>query len=62
VVESLDVDFEGKPLKLTISIGIAALDPDHALMAEDLVKQADGFLYEAKKAGRNRVASARKNS
>ncbi|MFH1017525.1 MAG: GGDEF domain-containing protein [Pseudomonadota bacterium] len=58
VVEALDVEFEGTLLKITISIGVAALDPDHALMADDLVKQADGFLYEAKKTGRNRVCSA----
>ncbi len=59
VVEALEVEFEGKALKVTISIGIAALDSDHPMMAEELVKRADGFLYEAKKAGRNRVCSAR---
>jgi diguanylate cyclase (GGDEF)-like protein len=58
-VEEMAVEHEGKTLKFTISLGVATLDPDHAITAEDLLRQADRFLYAAKEGGRNRVASAR---
>jgi diguanylate cyclase (GGDEF)-like protein len=41
----------------TVSIGIAVL-PDHAATVPDLVAASDAALYEAKTAGRNRVACA----
>ena len=41
---------------VTVSIGIAAVPPTLDHSAEDLVKIADGQLYEAKREGRNRVA------
>jgi diguanylate cyclase (GGDEF)-like protein len=44
---------------VTISIGVAALAPEERSSLEDpgltLVRRADGFLYEAKARGRNRV-------
>jgi diguanylate cyclase (GGDEF)-like protein len=43
---------------VTISIGVAALDPDDVHAAETLVGQADAALYRAKAAGRNRVEIA----
>jgi diguanylate cyclase (GGDEF)-like protein len=42
---------------VTISIGVAAILPTPYDLAEDLLRQADEHLYEAKRAGRNRVAS-----
>lgn len=42
---------------LTISIGVAAW-PEHAVGAGDLVERADRALYEAKRAGRDRVGAA----
>jgi diguanylate cyclase (GGDEF)-like protein len=42
---------------VTISIGVAAILPTPYDLAEDLIRQADEHLYEAKRAGRNRVAS-----
>lgn len=45
------------PLMLTASMGIATLGPG-ILTPEQLLKQADNALYEAKNSGRNRVVAA----
>jgi diguanylate cyclase (GGDEF)-like protein len=42
-------------LKVTVSLGIAHADGG-GLEAKDVLKQADQALYDAKNAGRNRVA------
>lgn len=47
---------EEKPLKITISIGLAERSQDF-IKAEDVIKQADKALYKAKNNGRNQVAS-----
>jgi diguanylate cyclase (GGDEF)-like protein len=48
--------FQGETIRVTISIGGAMLhEEDRAGM--DLIKKADEKLYEAKRAGRNRVLS-----
>jgi diguanylate cyclase (GGDEF)-like protein len=54
---------DGQGLAVTVSIGVAALDDferDHAIedVAQQLVAQADGALYQAKQNGRNQVVSA----
>jgi diguanylate cyclase (GGDEF)-like protein len=47
--------FNGTPIKVTISLGVATLfDADFA-QPDDLVAAADRYLYRAKMAGRNRV-------
>lgn len=41
---------------LTISVGLAMLDPGHSRPASEVLKEADEVLYRAKQLGRNRVA------
>jgi diguanylate cyclase (GGDEF)-like protein len=45
-------------LSVTVSIGVAVSDPDSPATALALVGRADGALYRAKAAGRNRVVVA----
>ena len=57
-VEDLAIPHEGKtsPGLLTISVGMASLPPGGSKDAETLLKEADTALYNAKAAGKNRVA------
>ncbi len=58
-IESTNLDFiktdkkKGKP-KITVSFGLAERQPEHK-KPEEVLKLADKALYDAKKAGRNRV-------
>ena len=54
MIEEHDFRFEGQHLQVTVSIGVAAFDPD-MVRPTDLVAAADEMLYEAKNSGRNRV-------
>ncbi|MDG2114550.1 MAG: diguanylate cyclase, partial [Actinomycetota bacterium] len=55
-VESLELEFEGAPVKVTISAGAAcASDVTDNQDAKRLLQKADSLLYRAKKNGRNRV-------
>lgn len=56
-VEDLTIPHQdGIDGRLTISIGVAAMQPGHGHEAENLRHSADTALYAAKAAGRNRVA------
>lgn len=55
-IEALVTEYRGLSISVTVSIGCASLQPEDATL-EDLVKRTDDKLYEAKSAGRNRVAS-----
>ncbi|BBP05904.1 hypothetical protein TPL01_08120 [Sulfuriferula plumbiphila] len=57
-VAQIPFRFEGKNLRLTCSLGIAAY-PQHADSAEQLVAHADAAMYQAKEAGKNAWRSYR---
>jgi len=46
---------EGKELKVTLSLGVAAY-PEHGTEAEEIIRKADQAQYQSKKAGRNWVS------
>jgi len=53
-VENLQTTWEERPIKVTVSIGVAVRTDAHKTGAE-LVADADAALYRAKGAGRNRI-------
>jgi diguanylate cyclase (GGDEF)-like protein len=55
-VEGMDFRYEDSTLRLTVSIGVATLDP-HCADFEALMRRADSAMYTAKRLGRNRVAA-----
>ncbi|HUH03642.1 MAG TPA: GGDEF domain-containing protein [Kofleriaceae bacterium] len=54
--ERLGIEYEGKHIPLTVSIGVATYPDAVAASAVDLLSAADRALYWAKEAGRNRIA------
>jgi diguanylate cyclase (GGDEF)-like protein len=56
-VEAMDLasSTDGAAVKVTVSAGVAVADPHSSLSGDRLYGQADQSLYEAKRAGRNRV-------
>ena len=60
-VESLEIEFEGDQIPVTISIGIALL-PQAGDTLEEILAAADERLYVAKQNGRNRFCAADKKS
>ncbi|MCL6706873.1 diguanylate cyclase [Pseudomonas sp. R2.Fl] len=56
-VADLAIDAEGTPMGVTISIGLAAFDPNRETLSESL-KRADWALYRAKNGGRNQLVRA----
>ncbi len=53
-IESAKFEWEGKTIPVTISLGVASLHPGENI-PDPMVHRADAALYEAKKAGKNRV-------
>ncbi|MEM6533313.1 MAG: GGDEF domain-containing protein [Myxococcota bacterium] len=54
-IESTPIEFEGETLKVTVSLGVATWTEDMDMSLDQLVKQADDLLYDAKHKGRNRT-------
>jgi diguanylate cyclase (GGDEF)-like protein len=54
-VDVSDFTFNGTPIKVTISLGVATLFDSDFAQPEDLIAAADKYLYRAKRGGRNRV-------
>jgi diguanylate cyclase (GGDEF)-like protein len=48
--------FEGKPARVTVSVGLA-VHPEQASTQAELIARADAALYTAKKRGRNQVCA-----
>jgi diguanylate cyclase (GGDEF)-like protein len=56
-VQALALNLNGNALRVTVSVGVAALDAGTHFHAEDeLVAAADSAMYSAKRAGRNSVS------
>jgi diguanylate cyclase (GGDEF)-like protein/PAS domain S-box-containing protein len=55
-IARLDVSHAGRPIKVTVSIGVASAG--NAARADELMHRADLALYRAKNEGRNRVVAA----
>lgn len=54
-VDLSDFNFNGMPIKVTISLGVATLLDSDFVQPDDLIACADKYLYRAKNGGRNRV-------
>ena len=57
LAKELQVQYNEKILRITISLGVAAL-PQHGINAWDIIHAADTALYQAKHRGRDRVVTA----
>jgi diguanylate cyclase (GGDEF)-like protein len=58
VVESTAVVVAQKTIGVTISLGAVSYPSDDVTDLDDLIRRADAAMYDAKKAGRNRLAFA----
>lgn len=54
-VEKKSFSYEKKNINITISIGVSEYKPSSKKVISDIIKEADGAMYEAKRLGRNKV-------
>ena len=57
LAEEMPFSFESLPIPVTLSVGVASTDGESPITATEMLKLADGNLYKAKHAGRNRVVA-----
>ncbi|KPA11708.1 multi-sensor signal transduction multi-kinase [Candidatus Magnetomorum sp. HK-1] len=57
IYQKLTISYENKPLKISASLGVAALN-EHGPESSKVIAAADKALYEAKRLGRNQVQIA----
>ena len=57
-VEKFGFEYESKRIPVTVSLGVAGMPHGEIKAPEDLLARADRALYEAKRAGRNRMVQA----
>lgn len=55
LIELREFNYETKPYRVTVSVGVASTAGEPGLNATELVRRADENLYQAKHQGRNRV-------
>jgi diguanylate cyclase (GGDEF)-like protein len=55
-------DLEGHIVRVSTSIGVVTLNHSNNSTADDLIGNADGAMYEAKRAGRNAFRTVRKDA
>lgn len=58
MIEAAPLAFEQQGVQLTASFGVDVYSASVQGGVEDMIKRADGYLYQAKQEGRNRVCSA----
>jgi diguanylate cyclase (GGDEF)-like protein len=54
-LEKKNIETDFGPLNITVSIGLTDTNPKSSLSLQELIHQADTAMYQAKRAGRNRV-------
>jgi diguanylate cyclase (GGDEF)-like protein len=54
-IEQATIDTDGRPLRITASLGVATVECGQTASAHELICAADEALYAAKREGRNRV-------
>ena len=54
-IENMVIPFNGDELRTSVSIGITVREPNKFVSVDELYKQADQALYQAKETGRNKV-------
>jgi diguanylate cyclase (GGDEF)-like protein len=58
VAETLRARIESLEIGVTISLGVATMQPEQQNSPADLIAAADEALFQAKQTGRNRVHAA----